>query len=139
MIIGFTGTREGMTEAQKLTFENLLISLTPTEFHHGDCVGADSDAHDIATKYCPTIVIHPPVDSTHRANRQAQVILSEKTHFARNRDIVKGCNLLIATPLTAEHQERGGTWYTIDYAEKISKSTIIINPDGSLNTEKRRK
>jgi hypothetical protein len=44
---GFTGTRQGMTAEQKSVLRNLLGGGAG-EFHHGDCIGADSEGHDIA-------------------------------------------------------------------------------------------
>jgi hypothetical protein len=46
--IGFTGTQDGMTDQQKSMLRDLLDGGTG-EFHHGDGIGADSEAHDIAT------------------------------------------------------------------------------------------
>ncbi len=132
MKIGFTGTRIGMTAAQKSTFQSLMRHFTPTEFHHGDCVGADADAHEMAEKYCH-IVVHPPIDSTHRARKLGRVMCQPKTYFARNRDIVNDTDRMIATPMQAEHQDRGGTWYTIDFARKKGKPVAVINPDGTLS------
>ena len=45
--IGFTGTRQGMTAEQKSALRNLLDGGAG-DFHHGDCIGADSEAHGIA-------------------------------------------------------------------------------------------
>jgi hypothetical protein len=42
MIIGFTGTRYGMTDKQKSSLQSILSKLeTITEVHHGDCIGAE--------------------------------------------------------------------------------------------------
>ncbi len=38
--IGFTGTRYGMTVAQRRILRLLLANGAGREFHHGDCVGA---------------------------------------------------------------------------------------------------
>jgi hypothetical protein len=39
--IGFTGTKDGMTDPQKSTLRDLLDGGSG-EFHHGDCVGAET-------------------------------------------------------------------------------------------------
>jgi hypothetical protein len=164
MKIGFTGTRNGMTQAQSHAFVSLLMGgevayylgidalfyddekerSRISTFHHGDCKGADDEAadavknlRDIARKYRGiSIVCHPPADNTHRAfNKHAEVTLEPKTHFARNRDIVNACDLLIATPWQTERPPKGtggGTWYTIEFAEKQGKPVMIIWPDGNV-------
>ncbi len=65
-------------------------------------------------------------------NPHAKETRPAKTHFARNRDIVDETEVLIACPCEMEHQDRGGTWYTADYALKRGKRTIIVWPDGSM-------
>ena len=45
MIIGFTGSRKGMTGEQAAVVMRLLLSAT--EGHHGDCVGADEQFHEM--------------------------------------------------------------------------------------------
>jgi hypothetical protein len=74
--IGFTGTREGFTEAQRKYFEAILAGLALAnrygDFHHGDCQGADAEAHDMVRALCPdwTIHIHPgPEGDSWRAHK----------------------------------------------------------------------
>lgn len=130
---GFTGTRHGMTPAQRVSLQRYLAGSSG-EFHHGDCVGADSEAHDIADGCGYGIIIHPPSDYAHRAWRDVpkHMMRDEKTHFARNRDIVDDTLALIATPFDVEEQSKGGTWYTIRYAKKRGRTVILIRPDGSI-------
>ena len=45
MIIGFTGTRYSMTDAQRAAFGVLvMLDMDFQEFHHGSCQGADVEA-----------------------------------------------------------------------------------------------
>lgn len=131
---GFTGTRRGMTAAQKIALEDYL-SEGDGEFHHGDCVGADSEAHDIANSFGYAIVIHPPRDYKLRAWCEVpdHMMRPEDTHFSRNRSIVHDTVALIAAPYEAEEQPRGGTWYTIKYARKMGKTVVLILPTGIIN------
>lgn len=139
MKVGFTGTRRGMTEAQRLTVRALLGLLGVTEAHHGDCVGADADFAAVcaALEPRPRIIAHPGESAAGgenhlRANSpHNDEVLSVKTHFARNRDIVTVCDVLIATPADPVPQTRGGTWYTIDYAGKKGRRRFIVWPDGN--------
>lgn len=48
MVIGFIGTSKGMTPYQKQRVSELLRELTPALVRHGDCVGADTEFHQIA-------------------------------------------------------------------------------------------
>lgn len=137
--VGFTGTRNGMSPAQLdcvvqiVTDLRLLDQLTA---HHGDCVGADNEFHDIMTRFASAIVIHTPVDNANRAfcerdsprgdNRYSLIGLPAKTHLARNRDIVTESGVMIATPYESIHQTRGGTWYTVDYTRKMKKPLALV-------------
>lgn len=67
MRIGFTGTRQGMTERQKIALSDLLSSYAAAILHHGDAIGADAEAHEIAVGLGCAIVIHPPAVETQRA------------------------------------------------------------------------
>jgi hypothetical protein len=130
---GFTGTRHGMTEAQKSAMCSYLAGSSG-DFHHGDCIGADSEAHDIAEECGYAPIIHPPVDPSHRAWRKVpnHMMRMEKTHLARNRNIVDETTALIAAPHEPTEQSKGGTWYTIRYARKRNKTVVLILPDGSI-------
>ena len=132
MIVGFTGTRAGMTGAQIASFSRLLTELQPTEFVHGDCVGADAEAHSIALEAGIDVYIRP-CDLPARANCAGAVQLFEaKRPLDRNRDIVDSVDVLVATPNSVEEQVRSGTWYTVRYARKVDRKTYIINPDGGI-------
>jgi hypothetical protein len=141
MIVSFTGTRRGMTDAQWATVQTLLVRLAPTEVHHGDCVGADSDFAEICSGLVPRprIIAHPGESAgggeNHlRANSpHNDEVLPTKTHFARNRDLVNAADVLVAAPAEMERQERGGTWYTIDFAGKRKKPAHVVLPTGAAS------
>lgn len=130
---GFTGTQQGMTEAQKSTLRNYLTGSSG-ELHHGDCIGADSEAHDIAAECGYSIVLHPPTNYSKRAWREvpSHMIRREKPYLARNQDIVHDTISLIATPAEAEEQLRSGTWSTVRFARKQGKAVVLILPDGKI-------
>ena len=49
--IGFTGTQEGMSEKQRSSLRQVLADFFADGarvFRHGDCIGADAQAHAIA-------------------------------------------------------------------------------------------
>lgn len=137
MILGFTGTQVGMTAPQLAALKRVLRVYNPTEFHHGDCIGADAQAHESVALYTLAhIVIHPPVDERKRAwcnivkVSPEQRVLEPKPYLVRNKDIVNASEGLLATPKGPE-ELRSGTWSTIRYARKCSKKVLIVWPDGS--------
>lgn len=130
---GFTGTRHGMTEPQKIALRDFLRG-SQGEFHHGDCLGADSEAHDIADECGYAIVIHPPSNYKERAWREVplHMMRSEKPYMTRNRDIVVDTIALIGCPAEAIEQSRGGTWSTIRFGLRQGRTVIVINPSGKI-------
>ena len=125
--IGFTGTEEGMTELQKVKLSNYLRQYSG-DFHHGDCVGADEEAHQIAMELGYKIVVHPPINSKKRAFCVEGNVLSRKEYLIRNRDIVYSSDVLVATPKEREEILRSGVWATVRFARKIGKKLVMIYP-----------
>lgn len=137
--LGFTGTRDGFTDAQTKYFHAMLAGLglanRYADFHHGDCEGADAQAHDLVRQLCPdwTIHIHPgPEGDPHRAGRTGDVLYPPKTHFARNRDIVRASTHVIGVSKAPRRLERGGTWYTLDFSVKSKVKTQVLWPAGGV-------
>ena len=134
MNIGFTGTRTGMSVAQENIVRALLFAGRPPQsasgFHHGDCIGADAEAHDLAKEIGWFIVGHPPNKKQARAQCTCDVMLPEEDFLKRNRDIVDAVGLLIAAPDGLEEELRSGTWATIRYAKKTHTHTVIVFPTG---------
>jgi len=137
VIIGFTGTRQGMSWLQKqflrLTLQNICEIGKVNEFHHGGCVGADAEAHQIVRQIVPfTIHVHWPENRKYEA-RLSGPFVSEgrKPYLVRNEDIVKACDLLIAAPLTDKEQLRSGTWATIRCARRLGKECLILTREQS--------
>jgi hypothetical protein len=135
MILGFTGTRDGMTDTQRERVAQFLLDEKPTVVHHGDCLGADSQFHDSALLLStpPQIEIHPCTLTKWRAYRKADMVHFVKSPKDRNRDIVRACDLLIAAPKTAPAESpRSGTWQTVRLALSFKKPVTVIWPDGSV-------
>ena len=130
--IGFTGTQRGMTERQRQALSCALDELHATALHHGDCIGADAQAHDVAVAMGCEIVIHPPVTETKRAWKLAARIHAPKTYLARNKDIVRATEMLVATPAEDIEHLRSGTWSTVRFARKIGRVVWVILPNGEV-------
>lgn len=138
MIVGFTGTRKGMSIKQLSTFLHLMEAKSSgwtdpqPVLHHGDCVGADQQADGIATQLGWYVVVHPPLDRRYRAYCQNPImcgeVLPQKEYIARNHDIVDACEFVVAAPRGPE-TTRSGTWATIRYAKSIGKHVIILDRD----------
>jgi hypothetical protein len=135
MKMGFTGTKRGMTDKQKLVVRHLLLFNGVKEFHHGSCIGADQQAGDIATLLNIRIIIHPPLDHKYMANCSGQEIRLEKSYLVRDKDIVDESDCLIATPKEFVEELRSGTWSTVRYARKQKKPIFIVWPDGNILKE----
>jgi len=140
MKIGFTGTQKGMSENQISQFIKEMSNHYSYEFHHGDCIGSDRDAHNIASSLMNVekIVIHPPDNSSKRAYCKGDEIKPEKPYLERNKDIVDEIDLLIACPKSNKEELRSGTWATIRYAKEQGKKIIIIYPDGERRNNGRK-
>lgn len=135
MKLGFTGTQAGMTKTQKEKFEWLITQLDSEDglwqFHHGDCIGADSDAYYFAVQADMMIVSHPPVDPSKRAFLESDETWPEKEYLDRNMDIAMECDILVATPKEYYEARRSGTWATVRYAQRLKKPVFIIYPNGT--------
>ena len=156
MVIGFTGTQNGMNSFQESEVLKLFNQFQPETLHHGDCIGSDEQCHYLFLRWhCANdnmkrnIIIHPPIVNTKRAfvlskkmgNSLIELIKECKnsieifeveplSYFDRNFEIVRQCNLLIATPKELEHTVRSGTWKTIRYAWQQKKDVVMALLNG---------
>ena len=139
MIVGFTGTRDGMTQAQKCQVECLLLNFQPQTVHHGDCIGADADFSEIvvklnhARKLNAHIVGHP----CNLHSQRAHCIVNEERPVLepreRNQNIVNESGLIIVTPreFSWPKHHRSGTWMTCGIAKNMHKRLMVVWPDGT--------
>lgn len=137
--VGFTGTRDGMTVAQReslmremnyiiITYENLTL-------HHGACVGDDEQFSrwyvaipQVAHPCNLASFSVPPAELKHVTEWRATL-----PPLVRNRQIVEECELLIACPKGNEKADyRSGTWATIRYARKQGVAVYTILPNGTV-------
>lgn len=142
--IGFTGTRHGMTTEQLDAVRVLLVLVAPPDAifhaHHGDCVGADEQFHKLCrnTNGRGYIIVHPgPLhDVANKAGCLGDERNAGRPHMARNRDIVDASTVMLAAPLDATEQQRGGTWATIRMARRAGKPLAIVLPSGEVVRER---
>ncbi len=119
MRLGFTGTRDGMTDQQKDKLIEVLDAYNISQLHHGDCVGADEFAHNLAKNMGIFVVVHPPIDPRLRAFCQGDEIRDTLPYIERNHSIVDETGALFVAPRTKEEQVRSGTWATYRYARSM--------------------
>jgi predicted Rossmann fold nucleotide-binding protein DprA/Smf involved in DNA uptake len=141
--VGFTGTRNGLTPAQKQSLEAVIVEMDayePGELHHGGCRGADVEAHQMVLAYKGwTVVVHPadfvrpPVAAL--VNGPYVTILPPAPPLKRNRRIVESCGTLIACPDGNAERVRSGTWMTIRHARRMHRDILIVYPSGLTERE----
>jgi hypothetical protein len=132
--LGVTASRTGLTLDQKGVFTAVAMTLNPHEFHDGDCIGGDEQAHYIIRKEFERcyMVGHPPENSSQRAHMQYNRAHPPKGYIERNHDIVDMVDFMVAMPDTKKEKKRSGTWATIRYARKLGRTLTIIYPDGTI-------
>src|SRR5688500_8123963 len=147
MNVGFSGTQEGMTTAQKNTLTYLLRQIKDTgdsinvvnTLRHGRCVGADEEAGIIAMSLGFNVYAYPGDNLMKRSTKPCyHTSYPPQGNLARNKEIVKHSEILIATPKDYERPTnlRGqGTWTTIHYASQKHIPRYIILPDGGWSME----
>lgn len=131
MILAVTGSRDGLSQAQRRQAKRLLRNLAPERLHHGDCVGVDSDVHVLAEAMGIPITIHPPDVAARRAFRESGDVREVHPYLLRNRLMVDEVDVLLAFPDGVE-RTRSGTWSTVRYAKQSHRRIIICYPDGKI-------
>jgi len=138
--LGFTGSQKGMTAQQLSRFRLLVDSFADMfmikEFHHGCCIGADEQAHNMVVELYPKITMH-----LHPGNIESKKAICEHSkkvlylpidNLARNKEIVNAVNVLIAAPAQNYEITRSGTWATIRDALRDKKQVLIIDTNGGI-------
>lgn len=151
VVVGFTGTRKGMTPAQRAMVTSLIEDAIGADNNvcrrgfvgvHGDCIGADEQFDDVCHELGVATGIRPCTFHNMRARcdqrRPGVTVLAEaKRPMARNRDIVGHVgggaegSLLIACPPNFERIKKGsGTWATVGFGERARVRVVVVFPDG---------
>lgn len=135
MRVGFTGTQRGMSSRQIHQLKGFLLSRYSDieQFHHGCCVGADTQAAGEAEGYGIELVFHWPTDlskATTDFRDWDGIHRKPKPYLERNHNIVLLTDVLIAAPKTPEEVLRSGTWATVRHARKLSRPIIFLDSQG---------
>jgi len=141
MIIGFTGTREGLTPGQLGELSEFLHECQEEvcEFHHGGCIGADTLFHALTQQYQKPRIIYPSdlpdyLQGNCELDREDRRLPVDRP-LIRNRKIVEACDVLLACPKGPE-ELHSGTWATVRYGRAAQKRIMIFYPDGHVDEEK---
>lgn len=140
-ILGFTGSRYGMTDAQYDKLYQFLHDRQPDEFHHGDGGLSDGIAHMLVCRLYRTsaygmwatqIELHPSNLLKWRARCWPYDRIHEPLPpLERNLAIAHACADLVAVPDTFQWKPRSGTWATAHYANRAGAKVTMIYPDGT--------
>ena len=135
--LGFTGTRHGMTQRQRVTIRYLFSELKLTKLHHGGERHADAEAHRLAIGMGAYVVVHPGLAFNLDSDcLGANLVLEAKPNLVRNGDIVlAGIDGLIAAPAQSNEILRSGTWSTVRRARKLKRRVWLVFPDGTFKEE----
>ena len=135
LIIGFTGSRNGMSPMQKAAVRGALAKfiakLGPGAVGlHGDCVGADAGFDSLCVELGIDRMCRPSSLAYARAYTGAREIGMPKHPLIRNREIVNDSVVIIGAPHSYKEVLRSGTWATLRYARNVGRTIQIIAPDG---------
>lgn len=138
MKVGFSDTRHGCTPEQLTALSGVLLSLGMSEFRHGDCIGADAQAHSLLPANVKIYIYPSNLDNSLRAfcnTGNVAFVHSPQPPLKRNKVIVENSRVIIACPASMHEEPRGGTWYTVRYARACGRPIILVMPDGSVRKE----
>jgi len=130
--VGFSGSREGLTQFQLALLGLIIRRQKIAKVHHGDCVGADAMFHNLVKELGIWVIIHPPINPRNKAHGIANDYRKPLPYLDRNKEIVKESTILLACPKDESEDTRSGTWQTIRYARKLGRPTLVIFPSGEI-------
>jgi hypothetical protein len=127
-----------MTPDQRSAVARLIAATAgPEPFfaHHGDCIGADAEFHELCLAHPGAkILVHP--GPLHDRARQAGCVGLERResmpHMQRNANIVLASTVMIAAPWEDSERVHGGTWGTVRMARVAKRPLMIAYPSGSV-------
>lgn len=118
--VGISGTRYGASPKQLNKIVELLMDFRKSgakNFRHGDCIGVDIEAANIARKLGYYIIKHPgPIGM----KTEADETMVPLPFLDRNKVIVRMSGIMLIVPYSNKEIMRSGTWATYRYAKKIN-------------------
>ncbi len=132
--VGATGTRHGCTQEQLAALRRVLRGLPGRALHHGDCLGFDDEVHGVARELGYRVVVRPPTEQALAAGHQGDERREPRPYLARNEDILRDTEVLVACPEGPE-TTRSGTWSTVRRARQLHRPIITVWPDGRVERQ----
>lgn len=126
MIVGFTGTRNELTEWQKRKIFELLTKLRPRYAHHGMCVGGDDTFNTVCLSLGIMTIGWPSNIPKLVANCRVSYRNNPSPPLERNVWIVKASEVMICCPYENKEIIRSGTWSTIRESRRQHKKRYIF-------------
>lgn len=142
MSLAFTGTRKGMTDAQKRTVKQLLQAIDPKVVDHGCCEGADRDFHLLCEMHTDAhvhgwpSVLHQQYEWAMENIHTFYTVHQPMQPLARNQKMRERAKIVIACPkedTEPSAQRAGGTWSMIRQTRKDLILLFIVWPDGHFD------
>lgn len=140
MNIGFTGTRRGLTIKQIEAVMSILEAnyiAGAKEFHHGNCIGADEQAAQMAKEIGYATIAHPSnLSAKYQSAFRSSVILRPEPPLVRNQIILSISQYIICCPknfIMPESLRGQGTWWTIQESDRLMHPMVTIYPDGTAS------
>lgn len=152
MILAVTGTRQGMSHAQRDKFYRMYEDgLSKNKlFIHGGCVGVDTDAHDLVC--CASypnwrIEVYPSNIFKTWGKDWDGNLTGCKVHpckgaLARNEIMMERADVIVGMPKGMIEERQSGTWHALRCARrlqtrpfKITKTILIIWPNGTVTKD----
>ncbi len=139
MNVGFTGSRRPIPLVQRDSLHVEMMKIAAEHrgndrivAHSGDCVNGDAVFHELACRMGWQTVGHPPIEDKLRAFCKYDIERPAAPYLERNRHIVHAAQIMLACSDSFVEKPKGGTWFTIRYAQSLHKPVTIIFPDGSV-------
>lgn len=113
-----------------------LLVLLARGLTHGDCVGADKEAGELCQALGLPVRKFPSTSATRAWTDYGELVASPADPLARNKDIIRDGEIVIATPGKLHEELRSGTWAAIRFARKMAREIWIVWPDGRVTKDR---
>lgn len=131
VIVGVSGSRHGPTPHQRRALATLLRLWKADIVIHGDCVGVDAYAHQLAKALGMESGAYPGNIERFRAHteKKGAALVEEPMHpLARNELIALACDVLVAFPMP----DSRGTYHAIKMADRHRTPCIVVDGLGHI-------